>query len=384
MRGHVEKRRGRFWVVLELDPTYDEETGERERRRKGLGTFRTRTEADQVLRDALEAARRGWRGPARLTLSRYLREDWLPGVEMELAPTTAALYRTIVASYIVPRIGGTKLDAITPADLTGLYAALLREGKRGGRPLAPKTVRHVHTTIRKALGDAVDARLLSWNPAVSAKPPKITRTEPPVAWGALEVRRFLDHIAGDRLEPLWLLAAATGMRRGELLGLRWSDIDLDAAASLRIARTRVAYGKLKVTKEPKTDRSRRRIPLPARVVDSLRAHRRRVAAERLAAGPAYIDEGVVFCDELGASLDPATVSATFARQVIAAELPRITLHGLRHSFATIALEGGVDVLYVSELLGHSSPAITQSVYQHVRPERLEAAVERIAAELFGS
>jgi integrase len=380
MKGHVEKRRGRYRVVVELDPIYDDETGARLRRKKGLGMYRTKAEADEVLRDALDAARRGWRGPARITLARYLREDWLPGVDMERAPTTAALYRVLMETYVIPRIGGTRIDGLTPGDLTALYAELLKEGKRGKKPLAPKTVRHVHTTLRKALADAVEARVISWNPAEAAKAPKVTRTEQPAAWSAEDVRRFLAHVSGERLEPLWLLAASTGMRRGELLGLRWVDADLERG-SATIAQTRVAFGKVKITKEPKTVRSRRRIPLTPRVVGALRVHKKHLTEERLAAGAAYADGGLVFPDELGGSLDPASISAAFSREVGRAELPRITLHGLRHSFATVALEAGVDVLYVSELLGHSSPAITQAVYQHVRPERLEAAVETIAAAI---
>jgi integrase len=282
----------------------------------------------------------------------------------------------------MPRIGGVRLDALSAADLTTMYRELLATGGRGGRPLAPKTVRHVHTTLRKALSDAVEAKHLAWNPATAAKAPKIERTKEPDHWNAEQVRSFLASVGDDRLEALWILALTSGLRRGEILGLRWSDINLDGA-KLQVRQTRVAYGKLHVTKEPKTARSRRQIPLSPVAVEALQAHGTRQKRAKLAAGPAYADGGLVFADEIGDPLDPPTVSATFGRLVRAARLPRITLHGARHSFATVALEAGVDVLYVSELLGHSSPAITQSVYQHVRTERLEGAVQAVSDAIRG-
>jgi integrase len=195
-------------------------------------------------------------------------------------------------------------------------------------------------------------------------------------------RTFLAFAGEDRLAPLWVLAASSGMRRGELLGVRWSDVDLDAA-TLQVRSSRVAFGALQVTKEPKTTRSRRTIPLPDRTVEALRTWKARQARERLAAGSAYTDLGLVFADELGGYLSPSGTSKAFGRQVKAAGLPRITLHQVRHSFATIALEQGIDVLYVSELLGHSSAAITQTVYQHSRPERVRAAVDTISKAIEG-
>lgn len=137
-----------------------------------------------------------------------------------------------------------------------MYADLLKSGSRTGKALAPKTVRHVHTTLRKALRDAVGARHIPFNPAANAKAPRVSSTKDPDVWSAEELRTFLGLVSGSRLEALWILAASTGMRRGELLGLPWRDVDLDAG-DLAVRQTRVAYGKLTVTKEPKTPTSRR-------------------------------------------------------------------------------------------------------------------------------
>ena len=189
----------------------------------------------------------------------------------------------------------------------------------------------------------------------------------------------------DRLGPLYLLAATTGMRRGELLALRWRDVDLEAEpARLQVRRSLVQYGKMIEEKEPKTPRSRRTIAIDPVAVTTLRRQRVAQAEERLRAGGAYEDHGLVFSNELGQHLTPSTVSAAFRRRVKAAGLPVLTLHGLRHTFATLGLEAGVDTLYVSELLGHSSPAITMQVYQHTRDERLTAAARQVSDAIFGT
>ena len=180
---------------------------------------------------------------------------------MELATTTAALYRTVLTAYMIPRIGGMNLDAVTPGDLTALYRDLLEAGGRNGKPLAPKTVRHAHTTMRKALSDAVEARHIAFNPAASAKSPKVSRGADPTVWTAEQLGRFLAFTEGARERSLWLLTASSGMRRSEALGLRWSDIDLDEG-SLTVRQVFVAYAKVRTMKEPKTPTSRRTLPCP--------------------------------------------------------------------------------------------------------------------------
>jgi integrase len=245
-------------------------------------------------------------------------------------------------------------------------------------------VRNVHTTLRKALADAVAARRLDWNPAEAAKVPKVERGRALPVWSAADVARFLEHVAGDRLAALYVLAATTGLRRGELLGLRWQDVAIEEhPARLSVRRTRVQYGRLVADKAPKSPRSSRTIPLPTGAIVALRRHRANQAEERLAAGTAYTDSGLVFADEIGRPLMPSTISSAFARHVRDAGLPRLTLHGLRHTFATLGLEAGVDTVYVSELLGHASPAITMQVYQHTREERLSAAIDRVGEAIFG-
>lgn len=379
--GKIEKRNGRHYASVER--SRDPLTGAR--RRWSLGGFDTRDEAARAIRKSLDRLDRGLVDPGKLTVGSYLVETWLPGVELELAPTTFALYRTMVTIYIVPHIGSEPLRGVNPAMLTRLYRDLLAGGGRGGRGLAPRTGRNAHRTIRTALESAVEARLIDWNPAAAGatKVPRLPRTELEV-WTLQQLGRFLEQAAHDRLSALWIVASVTGMRRGELCGLRWTDVDLDGA-QIRIRRTLTQYGTEVFEKEPKSGRSRRTYAdVDQRAIAALRAHRARQKAERLAAGPAYERTDRVFTDELGADLRPGAVTKGMARIVKAAGLPHLSPHGLRHSFATIGLESGVDVVYVSELLGHASPAITMSTYQHRRPERLSEASRTISSAILGA
>jgi integrase len=290
----------------------------------------------------------------------------------------------LLRHHVIPRIGGEKLRRVTPSMLTKLYAELSRAGGSSGRPLSAKSVRNVHTTLRKALADAVVERRIDWNPAEAAKVPKISPDADLDVWQPVQLAHFLGATAQDRLSALWILAATSGMRRGELLGLRWSDLDLDAAQpTVRVRRSFVQYGSLKVEKEPKTPRSRRTIALDTTATAALKRHSAAQAKERLAAGSAYADDGRVFADEIERPLSPDGVSKAFSAAVKRAELPRLTLHGLRHCFATLGLEAGVDTVYLSEILGHSSPAITAGIYQHARDDRLAGAIHQVADAIYG-
>ncbi|MDP9300607.1 MAG: site-specific integrase [Actinomycetota bacterium] len=381
MEGHVRHQaNGRWYATLEI--ARDPETGSR--RRRGLGGYATKAEAREALRHALEEGRRGWRGPERLSVAEYLRE-WLDGVELSRAPTTAALYRTLLEHHVIPRIGGERLQRLSASTLTKMYTELLRHGGPGGRALSPKSVRNVATTVRKALGDAVDARRLDWNPAAAAKLPKIRAETDRIMWTSDQVATFLRHVADDRLAALYVVAATTGLRRSELLALRWADLELEREdrARLHVRRALVQYGRLVVEKEPKSARSRRTIALDPAAVLALRRHRAAQARDKMAERQTYTDNGLVFCDVIGRTLRPDALSAGFSRLVADAALPPIGLHGLRHSWATLALEAGIDTVYVSAVLGHSTPAITANVYQHARPERLDQAVLQVGNAIFG-
>jgi integrase len=198
------------------------------------------------------------------------------------------------------------------------------------------------------------------------------------AWTADVLRRFLDHVRDDRLFSAWRLAASTGLRRGELLGLRWQDVDLDAGR-VSVRQTLTTVGNKAAFGEPKTARCKRNLALDGVTIGVLRSWRTRQAEERLGFGPAWQDTGLVFSREDGSLIHPDTFSFWFERQVRAAGVSRIRFHDLRHTHATLALQAGVPAKVVSERLGHATVAFTLDVYSHVIPALQEDAAERIAA-----
>ncbi|HET7517226.1 MAG TPA: site-specific integrase, partial [Actinomycetes bacterium] len=228
MRGAVYKRGSTWTWHFDIDP--DPLTGRRRQRTKG--GYQTKKAAEQALAEAIGQWRTG-RLPQRSThtLSHFLQEEWLPAVKPRLRPSTWANYRTYSAAYVVPILGQIKLQAVTPVQLNHLYAHLLVHGRRktinrARTGLAPKTVRNVHLLLHSALHDALRWGYLVRNVAEAADPPA-ARTPEQKVWSPQELDAFLDHVRDDRLYALWLLVATTGMRRGELAGLRWVDIDID-------------------------------------------------------------------------------------------------------------------------------------------------------------
>ncbi|HEY6427306.1 MAG TPA: site-specific integrase [Acidimicrobiales bacterium] len=275
-----------------------------------------------------------------------------------------------------------RLADITPERINRLYASLLAHGRRDGKGgLSAQTVRHVHRALYGCLNDAVRWDRIARNPASRAEPPKPKRA-PMQVWSAQQLRSYLEYVEADRLYAAWLLLVTTGMRRGEVLGLRWSDVDLDAG-QLAVRQTLIAVGYRVEISEPKTERSRRRIGIDSATVAGLRSWRARQAEERLAWGGAWTDCGLVFTREDGTPIHPQSLSQFFEKRAKAAGLPPIRLHDLRHSYATAALEAGVAAKVVSERLGHSSISITSDTYQHVMPELDDQAAARVARVILG-
>lgn len=257
-------------------------------------------------------------------------------------------------------------------------AAEVGEGPAPG--LDRRTVNYVHTILHRAFRDAVRWGRLARNPADAADPPRgQPKSDAIKTWDADTVRTFLATTkeAGDRLHPLWVLLATTGMRRGEALGLRWTDVDLDSGR-LHLVQTIISVRGKVMVGEPKTLRGRRPIALDPATVTVLKAHRKAMLEERMQLGAAFTDEGLVFHRPDGRCLRPEGVSDTFKRTVRRLDLPPLTLKGLRHTWATLALESGIHPRVVQERLGHSTIAITLGIYSHVAPTLHDEAAELVA------
>ena len=265
--------------------------------------------------------------------------------------------------------------------LSALYRDLLTGGRRDGGPLSPATIDYVYAVLRKALNDAVEVEgVISKNPALRATKPRRDQQRVTVLWSADDLRRFLDHAAGHRLGAYYRLAAYTGARRGELLSVRWSDIDLDGGLLRVIGSTDVVNG-VRVDGTTKGGRERV-VSIDAGTIEVLREHRRRQVEDREVAGSSWVDSDLVFRRQLGGPLYPDTVSALMRKLIDeynaatpGAALPVIRLHELRHLHATFLLRAAVPVHVVAARLGHRDPAITLRVYAHV--------IEQQATEVAG-
>jgi integrase len=262
-----------------------------------------------------------------------------------------------------------------------MYADLLKEGRiDGGGGLSPRTVRYVHTILHRALRDAVRWGKLARNPADLADPPKQSRPTMTV-WSAGDLRAFLDSVRDDRLAALWMLAATTGMRRGELLGLTWTNVGQDR---VHVRETRIAIAYQVTSSLPKSRSSRRAVVLDPQTMANLRAHRKQQMEQRLARGPGYVESDYVFTRENGEPIHPEALTAAFERHVAKARLPRIRFHDLRHTYATVALSAGIHPKIISERLGHASIGITLDTYSHVLPSISEGAANEVANFIFGT
>ena len=369
--GTVIRRGSTYSVVLDLGKGPDGK-----RIRKWHPGYPNEKAAERARVELLAALGRGaYVEPSKRTTGAFLREDWLPGLRAQVRPSTWAEHKSKVEVHLAPALGGVLLQRLTPGHLNALYAGLLERG------LSARTVLHVHATIRRALADATRWGLVPRNVALLASPPRPGRTELQV-WTAADLRGFLAHVQGDRLYALWLLAASTGMRRGEVLGLQWPDVDL-GRARVGVRRSLVTVGHQVVVSEPKTAKGRRSVALDPATVAAIKAWRRHQTAERLAWGPAWTDSGLVFTREDGRPLHPREVTRAFTRRVLAAELPMIRLHDLRHTHATLALAAGVHPKIVQERLGHANIAITLDTYSHAVPALEEQAARTVAALVFG-
>lgn len=314
----------------------------------------------QECRDQADAARRKYRSQTpdlhRLRVAQWM-EMWLE--QHRGAPATVDRYRVDVERRIVPVIGHVLLSELAPAHVQMVIAKAEDAG------LSPRSLNHCRATMRAALNHAVRLELIPRNVATLVRPAP-ERPKPATALTPEEVRALLDGVAGTREEPLYVLAVNLGLRSGELLGLTWADVDLEARTlsvrhSLKRRERRYDLGDLKTG-----TKARRTLPLPAHVVEALRVHRDRQAFERAAAGDLWdgIDD-LVFRDRYGRPRNNSGVTKRFQKTLRELGIRQVRFHDLRHTCATVLLEAGVELKIVQEILGHSTIQTTGNIYAHV-------------------
>ena len=390
MTGSV-RRRGKTWTAYWW--SVDAATGRR--KQESRGGFRTKKDAQDHLTEVLPTVRNGtFVRPSRVTLEQYVVDSWLPSKRSENhRPTTMAQYEVVAEKWIIPHLGGLPLTAITPAHVEGLRETLKTRGgrvrKNGLRSgLGERSVQRAAVVLRMILEHAVKHGKAPSNPAASLKLPKVSRSEMSY-WTEEESLSFLRFVESDRLAAAWALFLVLGMRRGEVCGLRWQDLDIDDRASgrLRIVHTRVVGGdNAAVSSTPKTEAGRRSIALDAGLVSTLRAHKARQLQEQMAKRPAWTDSGYVFVRPDGMPFHPDHFSSRFDELIAdankdGATLRRIRLHDCRHSAATQMLANGEPVKVVAELLGHADISITLRTYAHVLPNMGATAVATMSGRL---
>ena len=340
---------------------------------------KTRAEAFGKLQAAQKSIADGMPLPKeRVTVAVFL-EGWLKDtVPHRVRPKTAHRYREIVNLHLVPRLGRARLGRLGPSEVEKALNAALESGQ------SPKSVVQHRAVLRSALAVAVRDGLVGRNVAALARPPHVPEKEYD-AVTPTSARAILGSVQGNRLEALYVVLLAAGLRAGEALGLRWDDVDLDAGA-LSIRRTLQRLEGQWQFMEPKTKRSRRTVPIPAAVVRALREHRARQAEERLRLGAGWDGErweNLTFTNEQGGPLDGSTVLHQFQRMLKRAGLPKMRIHDLRHGAASLMAALGVPPRSAMELLGHSQIAVTMNIYTHVAPEYQREAMNLVGDGIWG-
>ena len=360
--GRVVGYRGCYWVHTSDGP-----------KRRYLSGKRREEVADKLAKALANRADGLVFDASTLTVGEYL-DRWLKDVRDTVRQSTYQGYEYAIRPHIKPALGQIKLKDLSPAQVRWFYRDRLDSG------LAAATVHKLHVVLHKALKAAVADGLVPRNVTAELKPPRITREEidPLDAEGA---RRFLEAARGDRLEALYVLALNTGMRQGELLALKWDDVDLERSV-VQVRRTLTHSDKGFVLGEPKTKKSRRTIRLTVGAVQALRDHLTRQLEEMERVGSLYAPGGIIFATEVGTIINPSNLrNRSFKPLLGLAGLRPIRFHDLRHTCATLLLGKDVNPKIVSEMLGHASVSITLTIYSHLLPDMQEKAAKALEEAL---
>ncbi len=376
-RGTVIKRGSTYSVVLDLGRGPG---GKRQREwHSGFTSLKAaekeRTRLLKSLDDGNHVA------PLETTVAEFAEKTWLPGLSASnLRPSTVEMYIRSVTRYVLPHLGQLRLRDVSPIRLKSWLDQLKASG------VGDRTAQIAAVTAHKMLKAALDLELISRNPADNAAVREArphTKAPVPTIWTAEQTRAFLSSQKDDRLFPLWRLAIMTGLRRGEIAGLRWQDLDLDEGV-VHVRTTKVVVSYKVLDSAPKTEKGKRAVGLDPTTTSCLRSFRDAQVKELSALGKKWSKDDLVFVREDGEGYHPQRLRIMLADRARAVGLPPIKLHALRHGHATAALEAGVPMKVVSERLGHSGIAITSDVYSHVTAAADHKAAALVAAAIDGA
>jgi integrase len=361
----------RYDVVVDLGP--DPVTGKRRQRKQ---TFKTKREAVAFKTARLAEIAQGTAvDRSRQTVAELLRYWLTTYAQHHVRPGTLEGYGYTINGHIIPALGAVPVQRLTAQQVQQFYSDKLTAG------CSPRTVQLCHLRLKQALDMAVTMGLVVRNVADATKPPSVERREMRT-WTAAQARQFLAVAAQSSYGPIWLLLLATGMRRGEALGLRWQDVDaLQGVVHVRQTVT-VVRGAPHVG-PPQSRSSRRAVPVPAHVMAALREHHARQNAQRLSRGTLWQNNDLVFASAVGTPINPNNLTRDYDRWVKQAGVPRIRIHDQRHTHVTLALAAGANFKAVSQRVGHAKPSITLDLYAYVLPEQHRDVSDRVGAALFG-
>lgn len=352
-------KRGKTWTV---HIHWSDHNGKSHQHKRG--GFQTAHEAKTYRTKYLSEIHSGKRlGSSKIKLGDYLTNEWLPQRKPDLKASTYSSYEQCVTTHIIPNLGNTKLEELT-ARKVEMVLRSLQKGSEDRTALSAKTVKNVAGVLNRAVRDAVRWGHIAINPIADVKKPSGKSPEME-AWQTEELAQFIETSSSDRFAALWQLAATTGMRRGELLGLQWQDINFEVK-TINIRRARVRAGNATITETPKTEAGRRTIHLDEQTINALRQHKARQAQDRLSMGGHWADsDGHVFTEADGSLPNPNTMTRRFLALCKKAGIRRIRFHDIRHSYVVASRAAGVDIKTISQRIGHADTNVTLSVYAHV-------------------
>lgn len=380
--GNIRKktvtRNGKPYIYWEARVTVgvDPKTGSQKQRSV---SGKTQKEVAQKLRQlTVEVDNGTYQEPSKMTVGEWM-NIWLDQYLGAIKPRTADSYRTIVNIHLKPAFGTTKLTALQTADIQALYTALLRQEK----PLSAKSLRNLHGVLHKALQQAVELGYIRSNPSTPCKLPKVEKTMIRPLDGP-QIRAFMQAIRGHRFEFVYLVTLFTGMREGEVLGLKWDCVDFQSGTVLigqQLQRKRGGNAEY-VFISPKNGKMRKVTPA-AFVLDILRKQQARQAEWKQAAGEIWEETGLEFTNEIGQNLSPLSVYKAFKQFAAQIGRPDARFHDLRHSYAVAVIQSGDDIKTVQENLGHHTTAFTLDVYGHVTDQMKQASAQRMQRFISG-